>query len=399
MIFGAGIFAGALLDDPLRDLMLLPQNNTEAVSGPDISLIEEAWNLVDQNYVDRSALKSKELTYGAIGGMVAALGDEGHTTFLTPEMVAEQHSLTEGEFEGIGAYVEMKDGQPVIVSPIDGSPAYDAGVNPGDIIVAVDGQEVAGWTVEEVVGRIKGPAGTQVEIVFMDPESGDTRTLKITRARIEVVNVSWQMLPGTQIAQVRIVSFSEGVTEDLAAILKQALEAGAQGLILDLRSNPGGLLDEAVGVASQFLTEGDVLLMQDARGKRTAEEVLPGASAPDTPMVVLIDQGSASASEIVAGALRDHGRAVLVGQTTFGTGTVLYEFPLSDGSSLLLAIQEWLTPNGDSFWHEGITPDVEVSLPDDAEPVLPGRGEQTEETLQASKDEQVLKAIELLEEK
>lgn len=396
MIFGAGIFAGALLDDPLRDLML-PQNNTEEVSGPDISLLEEAWNLVDQNYVDRSALKSKELTYGAIGGMVAALGDEGHTTFLTPEMVAEQRSLTEGEFEGIGAYIEMKDGQPVIVSPIDGSPAYDAGVNPGDIIVAVDGQEVAGWTVEEVVAQIKGPAGTQVEIVFMDPDSGDNRTLKITRARIEVVNVSWQMLPGTQIAQVRIVSFSEGVTEDLAAILKQALEAGAQGMILDLRSNPGGLLDEAVGVASQFLTEGNVLLMQDAQGKRMAEEVQPGASAPDTPMVVLIDQGSASASEIVAGALRDHGRAVLVGQTTFGTGTVLYEFPLSDGSSLLLAIQEWLTPNGDSFWHEGITPDVEVSLPDDAEPVLPGRGEQTAETLQASKDQQVLKAIELLE--
>lgn len=397
VVFAGGVLAGAVLDDPARNL-LRSFRSEEPAPGPDEALIEEAWQLIDEYYVDRSALETEALTYGAIGGMVAALGDEGHTTFLTPELVAAQHSQIEGEFEGIGAYIEMQDGMPVIVSAIDGSPAKEAGLESGDVIVSVDGEEVIGWTVTEVVNRVKGPAGSEVELGVLDPDTGETRTLTITRARIEVVNVNWQMLPGTQTAQVRIVSFSDGVTGDLVDVLQQVQEQGAESLILDLRSNPGGLLDEAIGVASQFLTEGNVMLMQDAQGRQVPLEVESGAVAPEIPMVVLVDRGSASASEIVAGALKDAGRATLVGETTFGTGTVLSEFPLSDGSSLLLATQEWLTPNGDSFWHTGIAPDVEVSLPEEAEPILPGNGtELTAESLQSSTDTQVLRALEILQ--
>lgn len=395
LIFSAGTAFGAMLLSPAM-AAIAPRSLSG--QGPDLDLIQEAWGVIDQHYVDRSALKTQELTYGAIGGMVSSLGDVGHTTFLSPEMLDEQHSFTQGEFEGIGAYIEMRDGMPVIVAPIDGSPAKAAGIMPGDVIMSVDGVEVQGMTVSEVVERVKGPAGTQVELVILDPDTGDSRTVRITRARVEVDNVTWSMLPGTDLAQVRIVAFSEGVTDDLTRSLQEIEQQGAKGIVLDLRNNPGGLLDEAIGVASQFLSQGNVMLMKDAQGNTTPLPVEKGGAALELPMVVLINQGSASAAEIVSGALRDQGRAELVGETTFGTGTVLNEFRLSDGSGLLLATQEWLTPDGTSFWHKGIDPDVEVSLPENVAPLLPEAAQSMDaQALQQSQDTQLLKAIELLQ--
>lgn len=398
ILFTAGFALGFAFND-VGLAAILPNGEGSTETAPDFDLMREAWTVIRRNYVDRSALDPQDLTYGAISGMVMALGDTGHTTFLSPEMVAEQRNLTQGEFEGIGAYLEMKDGQPTVVAPIDGSPAKAAGVMPGDIIVSVDGEEVLGLTIHEVVERVTGPAGSEVTITFMDPESGELRTLTITRARIEIENVSWQMLPGTDIAQVRISAFSEGVSEDLDRALSAAQEAGAESIILDLRSNPGGLLSEAIGVASRFLTEGNVMLMRDAEGETIPLEIERGkAIAPDIPMVVLINRGSASAAEIVSGALKDAGRAVLVGETTFGTGTVLNQFRLSDGSALLLATQEWLTPAGETFWHVGIDPNVEVALPEGVVPLIPATGQNlTAEELQQTEDAQLLKAIELLE--
>lgn len=395
IIFSAGTAFGAMLLSPAMAAIAPRSLSGE---GPDIELIQEAWGVIDQHYVDRSALKTQELTYGAIDGMVSSLGDVGHTTFLSPEMLEEQHSFTQGEFEGIGAYIEMRDGSPVIVAPIDGSPAKAAGIMPGDVIISVDGVDVQGMTVSEVVDRVKGPAGTEVELVILDPDSGESRTVRITRARVEIDNVTWAMLPGTNLAQLRIVAFSEGVTQDLIQSLQEIEQGGAQGIVLDLRSNPGGLLDEAIGVASQFVSEGNVMLMKDAKGNTTPLLVEKGGVALDIPMVVLINQGSASAAEIVSGALRDQGRAELVGETTFGTGTVLNEFRLSDGSGLLLATQEWLTPDGTSFWHKGIDPDVQISLPENVAPVLPEAVQSmSAQELQQSQDEQLLKAIELLQ--
>jgi carboxyl-terminal processing protease len=312
-------------------------------------------------------------------------------------MVQEQHSFTQGQFEGIGAYVEMKDGHVVIVAPMDGSPAQQAGLHPGDIILKVDGENVAGLPIDQVVSRIVGPAGTSVTLSILTPDTGQTRDVTLVRAEITLENVIWQQLPGTQIAHVRIVAFSQGVTVDLQKALAEIQQQGLTGIILDLRSDPGGLLSEAVGTASQFLASGNVLLEKDAQGTITPVPVQDGGLAPDLPLVVLIDPGTASAAEIVSGALQDAGRAKLVGETTFGTGTVLNEFALSDGSALLLATEEWLTPEGRLIWHQGIAPDIQVTLPQGTSSLLPeAEAGMTPEQMQNSGDAQLLRALELL---
>jgi carboxyl-terminal processing protease len=396
LLLGAGLAGGIVLD---RQVVAeyMPPDNVPADATANFRLMAEAWNTIYQSYVDRPAVRAQALTYGAIGGMVDALGDTGHSRFLSPEMVQEQHNFTQGQFEGIGAYVEMKDGHVVIVAPIDGSPAQEAGLHPEDIILKVDGENVAGLPIDQVVSRILGPAGTSVALTILTPETGQTRDVTLVRAHITLQNVFWQQLPGTQIAHVRIVAFSKGVTDDLRQALGEIKQRGLAGIILDLRSNPGGLLSEAVGTASQFLRGGNVLLEKDTQGAITPVPVQEGGLAPDLPLVVLIDPGTASAAEIVSGALQDAGRAKLVGETTFGTGTVLNQFGLSDGSALLLATEEWLTPKGQLIWHQGIAPDIQVSLPQGTTPLLPqAEVGMTLEQVRNSGDAQLLRALELL---
>jgi carboxyl-terminal processing protease len=396
LFLGVGLAGGIVLD---RQVLAeyVPPDNVPTDATASFQLMAEAWNIIHQSYVDRPAVQGQALTYGAIDGMVGALGDTGHSRFLSPEMVQAQHDFTTGQFEGIGAYVEMKDGHVVIVAPMDGSPAQQAGLQPGDVILKVDGENVAGLPIDQVVGRILGPAGTSVTLTILTPDTGQTRDVTLVRAHIELQNVFWQQLPGTQIAHVRIVAFSQGVTEDLKKALGEIEQQGLTGIILDLRSNPGGLLSEAVGTASQFLEGGNVLLEKDAQGEITPVPVLEGGLAPDLPLVVLIDPGTASAAEIVSGALQDAGRARLVGETTFGTGTVLNQFTLSDGSALLLATEEWLTPEGRLIWHQGIAPDVQASLPQGTSPLLPeAESGMTLEQVQNSGDAQLLRALELL---
>lgn len=397
LAFVLGLAGGVLLDRQVL-FAIAPPSGIPADAVPSFRLMAEAWNTINQVYVDHQAIQPERLTYGAISGMVDALGDTGHSRFLSPDVRQMQHNLTRGEFEGIGAEVQMKDGHVVIVAPMDGSPAQQASLRPGDIILKVDGDTIAGLSLIEVVGRILGPAGTSVTLTIMDPSTGRTRDVTIVRARIALQSVTWERLPGTGMAHVRIAVFSDGVTESLKGALAQIQQqGGATGLILDLRNNPGGLLKEAVGTASQFLESGNVLLEKDALGQARPVLVEPGGIALDTPMVVLINGGSASAAEIVAGALQDAGRAKLVGETTFGTGTVLTEFPLSDGSALLLAVQEWLTPNGRVIWHQGISPDIVVSLTPDATPLYPeAERDMTQAQLAASGDEQLLRALEVL---
>jgi carboxyl-terminal processing protease len=364
----------------------------------DAGLIDEAWQVISNHYVDRAAVTDETFTYGAISGIVDALGDTGHSRFLTPEMVEAQHNYTAGEFEGIGAYVETRDGATVIVSPIDNTPAQAAGLLPGDIILAVDGEDVTMLPLGDVVARILGPAGTEVTLTIFTPASGTTRDVALRRARIELQNVTWAQLPGTTVAQVRISGFSTDVGADLQQALLDIEAAGLTGVILDLRNNPGGLLSEAINVASQFLPQGTAVLeRQDAQGAISVEKAVAGGAGLEMPLVVLINQGSASASEIVAGALQDNGRAPLVGETTFGTGTVLKEFDLSDGSAMLLATEQWLTPSGRVIWHLGVAPDTEVVLPIGTLLLLPqAAGQLSAADLQASPDAQLLEAISLL---
>ena len=369
-----------------------------AETQPKFDLIEEASKKINQYYVDRTAISSHNLTYGAISGMAEALGDTGHSTFLSPETRKMQHDSTRGRFEGIGATVQMKAGQLVIVAPIDDSPAQRAGIRPGDVILKVDGQNITGLPLVKAVEMILGRAGTMVGLTILSPSSGSTREITLLRAPITVHNVTWHGLPGTRIALIRIAGFSEGITKDLRKILKDVLKQRFLGVVLDLRNNPGGLLDEAVGTASQFLKKGNVLLVKDAQQKISPIEVKSGGLMHDLPVVALVNEGSASSAEIVAGALKDGHRATLVGETTFGTGTVLEEFGLSDGSALLLAVQEWLTPDGHTIWHTGIKPDLTVSLPSQASLLLPVTIHgMTKEELLKSGDTQLLRALDILE--
>jgi carboxyl-terminal processing protease len=336
------------------------------------------------------------MTYGAISGMVDALGDTGHSRFLTPEMVKHERNLTKGRLEGIGAEIQTKNGQPVIVAPIDGSPAQRAGLRPGDIILKVDEEESIGLPLSQVVERILGPAGTPVKLTILNPSTRLTRDITLVRARITLQSVTWERLPDSSVAHLRIVNFSQGVNESLGKALSAIQKEGLQGLILDLRNNPGGLYDEAFHTASQFLGSGNILLERDASGKTTPVPAGPGGVALTLPMVVLINGGTSSGAEIVAGALQDAQRAKLVGEKTFGTGTILESFSLPDGSALMLATKEWLTPAGRVIWHQGIAPDVSVSLPPEVIPVVPmaEKGMSTAQ-LRASGDEQLLRALDM----
>ncbi len=397
LLLALGIMIGALLHR-----IILPDSVPSAAipasAEQEFRLIAEAWNAIDQQYVDRAAVKPKSMAYGAISGMMESLGDTGHSVFVTPDMVQVERSLERGEFAGIGAELQVKDRQVVIIAPMDGSPAQKAGIRPGDVIRQVDGRSVEGMPIQEVVGRIKGPAGTHVSLTIMDPTTGKARTVEITRAKIPLHSVTWQKLPGTGLAHVRIAFFSEGTSRALEGALAEIERAGAKGLILDLRNDPGGLLDMAVAVASQFLKEGNALLEKDARGNVRSVPLDAGVRKCDLPLAVLVNEGSASASEIVAGALQDAVRATLVGETTFGTGTVLKTIPLSDGSALQLAFLEWLTPKGRTIWHKGITPDVPVRLPAGASPLLPAaERSMTGKELRESKDRQLLRAIDVLQ--
>ena len=305
--------------------------------------------------------------------MVDSLGDTGHSTYLTPKMVDEERSLMQGEYVGVGLEITQKNDNVVVVAPLDGSPALRAGLRAGEQILKVNGRSVEGLGLNEVVSLIVGPAQTTVVLSIFDPASGATSEVPLRRERIRVDNVSWKPLPGSPFADIRVSAFSRGVTGQLRDALQQVERMKLHGVILDLRNDPGGELQEAIGVASQFLAGGDVVLEKDAKGRIEADRVQRGGVAPTLPLIVLIDEGTASGAEIVAGALQDARRAKLVGETTFGTGTVLEGFPLSDGSSLLLAVREWLTPKGRTIWHKGIVPDVRVDLPPNGALLSPAR--------------------------
>lgn len=396
LILALGVAAGIVLDRRILATDAVPAN-VSSNRALNLQLVTEAWNTIQKSYVDRTAIQPEQLTYAAISGMVDALGDTGHSRFLTPDMLKAENNFTQGQFDGIGVEVQVKDNHLVVVAPIDGSPAQRAGLRPGDIILQVNGDDITSAPLEQAIQRILGPAGTQVTLTIVQSSDGHTRQVTLTRAKIILRNVTWQPLPGTTIAHVRIAAFSQGISQELQKALADIRKQGMTAVILDLRNNPGGLLDEAVSTGSQFLSSGNVLEEKNAQGQITPVAVKSKGVATDLPMVVLINAGTASAAEITAGALQDAHRATLVGETTFGTGTVLEQFHLSDGSALLLATQEWLTPNGRVIWHKGIAPDVSVSLPADAAPLFP-EGEQamTSDQLAANGDAQLLRAIDLL---
>jgi carboxyl-terminal processing protease len=357
----------------------------------------QAWDIVYDQFIDRKALDETELEYGAIRGMIEALGDEGHTTFMTPEELERQRTDISGKFSGIGALLGVKDSLPIIISPFDGSPADLAGVAAGDIIMEVDGEDVTAWSLNDIVENIRGTEGTEVVLTLLRPEEGESLEIAITRGEITIPAATWAMLPGTDVALIRLSQFSANAEDELVTAIREAKAGGASSLIFDVRNNPGGLLDQAIRVTSHFLKDGYVLQQEDAQGNRKPYRVKRGGQATEIPMVVLINQGSASSAEIFAGAIQDHDRGLVVGETTFGTGTVLQPFVLDDGSGLMLGTSQWLTSNGRLIRKQGIDPDVTVELTMTTDLLQPGEVEElTAEGLLEIEDTQMLKALELL---
>ncbi|MFN8497698.1 MAG: S41 family peptidase [Anaerolineae bacterium] len=358
----------------------------------------EAWRIAHDHYVDAKALDDERMTQGAIQGMLDALGDQGHTRFMTAAEAERQSQVLAGVFVGIGAEITHKNGKAVVVAPLEGSPAAQAGVKAGDVVLSVDGEDIADHDMDEVLGRLRGAEGSDVRVSLLRPATGATLDLTLTRARVVVPTITWQMLPGAQVADIRLTQFGAHAAAELGQAIDAARAAGAKGLILDLRNNPGGLLNEAVFVTSQFMDEGNVLLQRDRAGREVPYSARPGGHGLDLPMVVLINGGTASAAEITAGALQYAGRARLVGETTFGTGTVLSSFKLSDGSALLLGTGEWLTPGGRMIRRQGIAPDIAAEMPANSVLLTPaGAAKLSAAELRAASDTQLLAGLQVVE--
>ncbi len=399
--FSAGIGVGGLVVSATGGSTATTPDSASipGASAPtEFGLIKEAWDTLHKQYVARNELDDQALIYGAIDGMAQAVGDTGHTDFMTPAEREERNDALSGSYVGIGVRIDATDaGLPRIVGVFKDSPAEAAGLKIDDVIVDVDGQSTTDQSVDEVATSVRGEAGTTVVITVRADGTGAERTYDIIRADVPIQPVSWTIVPGSTTALIRLDQFSNGAADDMVKALDAAREQGADRIVLDLRGNPGGYVNEAVGIASQFLKSGVVYVERDADGKETTHEVSPDGVATDLPLVVIVDQNTASSSEIVSGALQDAGRATIVGETTFGTGTVLGEFDLSDGSALRIGTVEWLTPDGRRIWHEGIAADVPVALPEDATPVLPDdvRG-MTPAQVASMTDPQLAKALDLV---
>lgn len=348
-----------------------PQSNS---SGPDT--FRRAWDLVHTQYVDQKAINDDAMLEAAIDAMLQTLGDEGHTRYLTAaEAQAEAEGLS-GEYVGVGIQVDERENRIVVVSPIDHSPAKEAGVLPGDVLLSVDGVDITGKSVDEVIRMIRGEEGTPVVLVFERGPDAEQVTFNLIRRRIELSSVSWTML-NADIAVIRLSQFSSGAGDDVSDALAAAKEAGATGIIFDLRNNPGGYINEALQIGSIFVPEGSTVFISQVRdGSQTPHlATKQPVTIGDMPLVVLINEGSASSSEIVSGAIKSNNpNATVIGETTFGTGTVLSNFSLGDGSSLLLGTELWLTPEGQMIRDRGISPDVVVGLPEGQVPFVPVTG-------------------------
>jgi carboxyl-terminal processing protease len=324
-----------------------------------LDVVGEAWNIIFQDYVERDRLDASQLSQAAIEGMVEAL-DDPYTSYLDPETYQLSLSSLEGKFEGIGAQVAVEDEQIIVIAPIADSPADKAGIRAGDVILKIDDKPTAGMSLAEAVLFIRGPRGTSVRLLVLHQGETEPQEIEIVRAEIELTSVRFEMRQ--DVAYINITYFSEGTDEELSPVLDSITGGAATGIILDLRSNPGGVLTAVVDVASHFLSEGVVVDVVDNQGDHTTLAVEHERVTTDLPLVVLVDSYSASGSEVLAGALQDYGRATIAGTTTFGKGSVNILRQLKDGSGLYITTGRWLTPSGHLIEGEGIHPDYELEV-------------------------------------
>lgn len=376
--------------------------DTETV---DFSVFWDVWGKVRQYYIDPEDIDVQKLVYGAIAGMVAAVGDP-YTSFFPPQENKEFKEDLGGSFEGIGAQLGLKDGRIIIISPLRGMPAEAAGLKPNDYILEVDGEDTTGWTIDDAVNAIRGPRGTDVTLKIVHVASINTpQDIIITRSTITVPSVEWWIkTPGAisqisesstaaafrnspqRVAYIALTRFGDNTNADWNKAVSEIAAAqkngrNIAGIVLDMRNNPGGYLDGAVYIASEFIKNGTVVTQVNSDGSRDNFSVNRRGQLTEMNIVVLVNGGSASAAEIVAGALRDTGKATIVGETTFGKGTVQTPFDVANGASVHITTGKWLLPGGDSISEKGLTPDEEIA------PL---------ETDSENSDTQLAKAIEVL---
>lgn len=379
IIFGAGYYVGEHKAQPF------PGGQADGRRNLDYDLFWNTWSKLEEKYVDKKKLAPDAMFYGAIKGMVSSL-DDPYTMFLTPEENRLAKDDLGGKFEGIGAQLGLKNGQIVIIAPLANSPAEKAGVKAGDVIKKVDGLDTINWTLYEAVSKIRGKDGTEVELII--ERNGAEKTFTIVRREIIVssVEVSYEK----NVAILKLARFGDDTIDEwnkaVGEIAKKFHDKTVAGMILDLRDNPGGYLDGSVYIASEFLTQNTLVVTQEQSDntsiRYTAERT---GRLVEVPLVILVNKGSASASEIVAGALRDNKRAKLVGENTFGKGSIQEALDLPRGAGLHVTIAKWILPKGDWINSKGVKPDVEVSLPDDPD-----------NTITRKTDLQLEKALELV---
>jgi carboxyl-terminal processing protease len=364
----------------------------------ELKVFTEVIGLLQKEYVEET--KSRDLVYGAIKGMLETL--DPHSAFYTPEMYKEMQEETKGRFEGLGIEITLKEGILTVVAPIEGTPASKAGILAGDLIVKIDGEPTKNLTLMDSVKRLRGPKGTKVTITIMREGFTKPKDVPLTRDVIPIRSVRYEVMEN-QYGYIRLSHFQDKTDSEFGKALK-AVETDSKGplkgLILDLRNNPGGLLDQAVKVSDRFVDSGVIVSID---GRREEQKMKFYAHAQGTmsryPLVVLINNGSASGSEIVAGAIQDYGRGLLVGTQTFGKGSVQTIFPLKDGSGLRLTTAKYYTPNGRSIHNKGIAPDivVEPPKPEEEKPATPNKEkEKAKKEEKKPPDLQLNRALELL---
>jgi carboxyl-terminal processing protease len=363
-----------------------------------LRMFTDVLRIIKQNYVE--PVSTKDLIYGALNGMTKSL--DPFSSFFTPKQYESFRQETQGEFGGVGIEIGMEKGRPVVISPIEGTPAFKAGIKPGDVILEIDGEDTSNMSLMDVVQRIRGKVGTKVQLTIYRKGMEKPMKIELERALIRIESVRWTTLG--DVGYIKLSQFNENVSVQVERALKELTYKRVKGIILDLRNDPGGLLSEAVNVADLFLPEGKLVVYTKGRKGETQKyfsrrkPVVPD----DLPVIVLINKGSASASEIVAGALQDYKRAIIVGEKSFGKASVQNIIPLEDGSAVKITVAYYYTPLGRLIHKKGIVPDVQVAMDEKQEEALQEAIRQKKLEgksgliLIPEKDPQLSKAIELI---
>jgi len=343
---------------------MLSLNQSSVTEEPDVGLINEAWEIINRYYVEPDNIDYRELNEGAIRGMVEGL-DDPYSAYLTREEYEFEQTGYQGSFGGIGAQVTLnEENRPMIVAPLEGTPAEEAGIKTGDVIMAVDGVSTENLSLLKAINLIRGEVGKPVTLTILSEGENTAKEVTIVRAQIVSPTVEYSMW-GDDIAYIQIMSFNEKTNDQVQEALESLDLKNARGIIVDLRYNVGGLVTAVVDVASHFIDEGVILTLRDNQGNTQSEYADPEGVFTELPMVVLVNNYSASGSEVLAGALHDYDRAVIAGETTLGKGSYDSFFTLSDGSAIYLTVGRWLTPSGREIEGQGITPDYELTETED----------------------------------